>query len=250
MANDNPIPSFLMPAIIKAYKDRKKLEAQKSQELPNATALTGSPDKHPNEITAEEIIVRDQHNVNTYPALFNVNANANGDEINNNQGSPFQFSWWTIVGIIAAVLLLFYIVYKIRKCCRRCKAKKAAKEAKREAAEQARDSRLEAIAMSPIISEDLTGKFERFNNDRFTEINKKIDKMMVEAEATATSKFITSQNTTLAEKIAAMPPVRFSNQAQPYPLRHSLAFGDNIASMPALTYIAENRPRRNRGRRN
>ena len=153
MATD--IPSFLMPAIIKAYKDRKKLEAQMSQ-LPNATALTGSPDKHPNEITAEEIIVQDQHNVNTYPALFNVNANANGDEINNNQGSPFQFSWWTIVGIIAAVLLLFYIVYKIRKCCRRCKAKKAAKEAKREAAEQARDSRLEAIAMSPIISEDLT----------------------------------------------------------------------------------------------
>ena len=28
MATDNPIPSFLMPAIIKAYKDRKKLEAQ------------------------------------------------------------------------------------------------------------------------------------------------------------------------------------------------------------------------------
>ena len=53
MANDNPIPSFLMPAIIKAYKNRKKLEAQMSQ-LPNATALTGSPDKHPNEITAEE----------------------------------------------------------------------------------------------------------------------------------------------------------------------------------------------------
>ena len=247
MANDNPIPSFLMPAIIKAYKDRKKLEAQKSQELPNATALTGSPDKHPNEITAEEIIVRDQHNVNTYPALFNVNANANGDEINNNQGSPFQFSWWTIVGIIAAVLLLFYIVYKIRKCCRRCKAKKAAKEAKREAAEQARDSRLEAIAMSPIISEDLTGKFEKFNNDRFTEITEKIDKMMVETEPAATPKFITSPNTTLAEQIAAMPPVQFSNQAQPYPLRHSLAFGNNIAQMPALTYI-EDRPRRNQGR--
>ena len=91
MANDNPIPSFLMPAIIKAYKNRKKLEAQMSQ-LPNATALTGSPDRHPNEITAEEIIVQDQHNVNTYPALFNVNANANGNEINNNKGLPFQFS--------------------------------------------------------------------------------------------------------------------------------------------------------------
>ena len=92
MATDNPIPSFLMPAIIKAYKDRKKLEAQKSQELPNATALTGSPEKHPNEITTEQIIVQDQHNVNTYPALFNVNANANGNEINNNKGLPFQFS--------------------------------------------------------------------------------------------------------------------------------------------------------------
>ena len=103
--------------------------------------------------------------------------------------------------------------------------------------------------MSPIISEDLTGKFEKFNNDRFTEITEKIDKMMVEAELAATPKFITSPNTTLAEQIAAMPPVQFSNQAQPYPIRHSLAFGDNIASMPALTYI-ENRPRRNRGRRN
>ena len=91
MAIDN---SFLMPAFIKAYMDRKKLQAQMSQEqLPNATALTGSPDKQPNEIPAEEIIVQDQHNVNTYLTLFNVNANTNGHEINNNKGSPFQFSW-------------------------------------------------------------------------------------------------------------------------------------------------------------
>ena len=87
------IGNFLFIPAIKAYADLKKLQAWMSQEqLPNATALTGSPEKHPNEITTEQIIVQDQHNVNTYPTLFNVNANANGNEINNNKGLPFQFS--------------------------------------------------------------------------------------------------------------------------------------------------------------
>ena len=70
----------IMPTL-KTLKTFKALQAQHEQELkeqlPNATALTALP----NEITAEEIIVRDQHNVNRYPALFKVNANANGDEI-------------------------------------------------------------------------------------------------------------------------------------------------------------------------
>ena len=240
MANDNPIPSFLMPAIIKAYKDRKKLEAQMSQELPNATAFTGSPDKHPNEITAEEIIVRDQHNVNTYPALFNVNANANGDEINKNQGSPFHFSWWTIVGIIAAVLFLFYVLWRIRRCCHICKKKKVEREARREAAEQARNSRLEAIAMSPIImsSEDLTEKF-KFNSDRFEEINKKIDKMktIVETEPAATEKFLMPQQASLTQAMAQLPPV-------------TLPYGNSMTNFPAITFLDNGRPpRRSRGRR-
>ena len=194
---------------------------------------TPRPPTEDKSINAKEIIVRNEHN--NYPALFNVDAR--NDRFGEPTGSMFQWNWWSIVGIIAAVLLFFYILYKIRRCTQKCKKKKAEKEAKREAAEQARDSRLEAIAMSPIImsSEDLHEKF-KFNTDRFEEINEKIDKMktIVETEPAATQKFFPQAN--LTEAMAQLPPV-------------TLPYGGSMTNLPAITFLDNGRPRRNRGRR-
>ena len=185
------------------------------------------------DINAKEIIVHKEHN--NYPAVLNIDAR--NDRFGEPTGSMFKWNWWSIVGIIAAVLLFFYILYKIRRCTQKCKKKKAEKEAKREAAEQARDSRLEAIAMSPIImsSEDLNEKF-KFNTDRFEEINEKIDKMktIVETEPAATQKFFPQAN--LPEAMAQLPPV-------------TLPYGGSMTNIPAITFLDNGRPRRNRGRR-
>ena len=180
----------------------------------------------------------------------------------NNQGTLFHFSWWKIVGIIVAMISLLYMLWKIRKCYHRCKAKKAARkaeeEAKCKAVAQSGDSRLKAIALSPIQAshdqfEDLTGKFEKWNNDRLEEITEKIDKVqtIVETapEAAAAQKIIVSTQPTVAEQIAQMPHVTFKKQAQPAALRHFLAFGDNFAHIPTLTLIDNGRPHQSRGRR-
>ena len=186
-------------------------------------------------VNAKEIIVHEERN--NYPSLVNIDAR---NDHFGGPGSPFQLHWWSIVGIIAAILFLFYVVWRIRRCCDKCKKKKVEKEAQREAAEQARDSRLEAIAMSPIImsSEDLTEKF-RWNSDRFEELNEKIDKMktIVETEPAATEKFIMSPQANLTQAMAQLPPV-------------TLPYGNSTTNFPAITFLDNGRPpRRNRGRR-
>ena len=197
-------------------------------------ATKPEPPAEPNTINAKEIIVKEERN--NYPSLVNIDAR---NDHFGEPGSPFQLNWWSIVGIIAAMLFLFYVLWKIRRCCHKCKKKKVEKEAQREAAEQARDSRLEAIAMSPIImsSENLTEKF-KWNSDRFEELNEKIDKMktIVETEPTATDKFLMSPQANLTQAMAQLPPV-------------TLPYGSSMANFPAITFLDNGRPRRTRGRR-
>ena len=98
--------------------------------------------------------------------------------------------------------------------------------------DRARDNRIEAIAMSPIIKEDLTEKF-KWNTDRFEEINEKIDKMkmIVETEPAAAQKFFPQTNA-----MAQLPPV-------------TLPYGGSMTNIPAITFLDNGRPRRTRGRR-
>ena len=200
-------------------------------------ATKPAPRPESNNVNAKEIIVHEERN--NYPSLFNIDAR------NDHYGEPsgFQLNWWYIGGIIAALVFLFYVLWKIRRCSHKCKKKKTEKESKREAAEQARDNRLEAIAMSPIIKEDLTEKF-KWNTDRFEEINEKIDKMkmIVETEPAATQKFFPQANTMAqffpqANAMAQLPPV-------------TLPYGGSMTNIPAITFLDNGRPRRTRGRRN
>ena len=57
-------------------------------------------------------------------------------------------------------------------------------------------------------------------------------KMIVEAKPAAAQKFAVLPSATLAEQLSQMPPVTFSNQAQPLVLWYGLTLGD----IPALTY--------------
>ena len=186
------------------------------------------PEPKSNNVNAKEIIVHEERN--NYPSLFNIDAR--NDHFGEPSRSPSQLNWWYIGGIIAALILLFYVLWKIRRCSHKCKKKKEEKEAKREAAEQARDNRIEAIAMSPIIKEDLTEKF-KWNTDRFEEINEKIDKMkmIVETEPAAAQKFFPQTNA-----MAQLPPV-------------TLPYGGSMTNIPAITFLDNGRPRRTRGRR-
>jgi hypothetical protein len=191
-----------------------------------ATKPAPPPEPKSNNVNAKEIIVHEERN--NYPSLFNIDAR------NDHYGEPsgFQLNWWYIGGIIAALVFLFYVLWKIRRCSHKCKKKKAEKESKREAAEQARDHRIEAIAMSPIIKEDLTEKL-KWNTDRFEEINEKIDKMkkIVETEPAATQRFFPQTNA-----MAQLPPV-------------TLPYGGSMTNIPAITFLDNGRPHRTRGRR-
>lgn len=84
-----------------------------------------------------EINVKEEHN--NYPAFISFNGDENYDEA--------RFSLWTIVAAIGATLFLIYIIKRIRDC--HCKSV-AKKEEIAKDAEKARDSRLEALAMTPI----------------------------------------------------------------------------------------------------
>ena len=180
-----------------------------------------------------EINVKEEHN--NYPAFISFN----GDE--NIDGA--RFSIWTIVAAIGATLLLIYIIKRIWDCRRKSITKKEERATKKEEtakdAEKARDSRLEAIAMTPI----------KWNNDRFEEITEKIQKIVevfpnagtraLPEPAVATPQIIMASPyaTPFNNSIAQMPPVTFNDQIGPF------------APMPALTFIDNGRARRNRGRR-
>ena len=212
----NPVTAIQTLLAIKAHEAKAN---QSEEETPKATAhaLLGSP----KEVKAEEIFIKDSHNKNVFPSLLTIETEANGDEVNNNAGGPFhsQISLWNILGTVLVMLVLVFVIWKIRKCYLKRKAKKASKkaekEAKIEAAEEARHSRYEALALTPMQVNDritdLTGKFEKWNNDRFEQMSEKLEKM---------------------QKIVENPVTQ-----QP-----AIAFGNNIDPPPASP------PRKNRGR--
>ena len=219
-------------------------------------------DDHVTSINAEDIVVREENN--SYPAFINVNANGDEREDNN---FP-HFTVWPIVGAVVATLLLIYIVFKIKTCIHKSKKKK---EMKKIAAQDARDSRLEALALAPL----------KFHNDKFDEINEKIEQIQKVAEVVIhpkdtdkdrfeeitekldkVTKFVELPEkpgtvsyppivmapppvTPFTDRIAQMPPVTFMDQTGQLAQRH----GQSLNQMPALTFIDNGRPRRIRGRR-
>ena len=186
-----------------------------------------------------EVNMKEEHN--NYPSFISFN----GDAYSN--GSAFNL--WTIVLVIGATLIMVFIVKKILDCRRKSKAKKeAAKDA-----EKARDSRLEAIAMTPI----------KWNNDRFEEITEKITEKIDQVQkivevpnagikalpepAVATPKIIMASPIAMPfnDPIAQMPAVTFADRMGPYAQTPGLTFGD----MP-YPFANNGYARRNRGRRN
>ena len=134
--------------------------------------------------------------------------------------------------------------------------------AKKVDAEKARDSYLEAMALAQMSKfDEITEKIEsqkvtevqpkvKWDNDCFQEITDKLDKIAEQPEkpGPAAHRFAVAPPPVvpLADTIAQLPPVTFLDQTGQLALRH----GQALNQLPALTFIDNGRPRRNRGRRN
>ena len=223
-----------------------------------------------NEINPREIVIHEEHNMHN--ALVNIDAR------NDHFGEPSEGGFphltvWPIVGAVVATLLLVFIVKKIRDCIHKCKAKK---EAKKQAEQTARDDRLEANLMTPLkfhnerfqeinekidqlqIQRAIEAPSDKWDRDRFEEISDKLDKVTKCVELPEKSGIAASPNIVAPPQVVPyanpisqmqnLPPVQFLDQVGPITPLHGLTFGNQMA-LPALTYTNEGRPRRNRGRR-
>jgi len=103
---------------------------------------------------------------------------------------------------------------------------------------------------------------DKFDRDRFEEINEKLEKVtkfveLPEKSGIAAPPIVMAppQVVPFADRISqiqSLPPVQFLDQAGPITPIQGLTFGNQMAQMqglPALSYINEGRSRRNRGRR-
>ena len=237
---------------------------------PGSKPTTPKPPAEDKSINAKQIILHEEHNPNF--ALVNV------DGRNDHFGEPSDGGFphltvWPIVGAVVATLLLIYCVKKIRDCIHKSKAKK---EAKKIAEQAARDDGLVANLMTPLKFhtdhfKEINEKIDqlqmqkvvevlpdRFDRDRFEEINEKLEKVtkfveLPEKSGIAAPPIVMAppQVVPFADRVSqiqSLPPVQFLDQVGPITPLHGLTFGNQMG-LPALTYINEGRPRRNRGRR-
>ena len=219
----------------------------------------GNPESKPKppaedkSVNAKEIFVHEEHN--NYPALINIDGR--NDHFSEPSDSGFPHSTvWPIVGAVVATLLLIYCVKKIRDCIHKSKAKKIAAQA-------ARDDRLEAHLLTPLKFhnqrfEEINEKIDQlqmqkvvevhpkdvFDRDRFEEINEKLEKVtkfveLPEKSGIAAPPIVMAPPQVVpfadqASQIQSLPPVQFLDKVRPITPIQGLTFGNQMAQMQGL----------------